>query len=78
MAAVKLERLVLGHFVRCEQAQFYTPYTCLQQVVILNYAFIVKFPLVVVVVYVATSLLNRDEYIKPLYGLALYITVHLG
>ena len=39
----------------------------LQQVVILNSVFIVKFPVtvvvVVVVVYVATSLVNKDEYV---------------
>jgi len=33
----------------------------LQQVVILNLVFIVKYP-VIVVVYVATSLVNKDEY----------------
>ena len=33
----------------------------LQQLVILNYMFVVKFPVIVVVVYVATSLVNKDE-----------------
>ena len=38
----------------------------LQQVVILNIVFIVKFPVIVIVVYVATSLVNKDEYIMKL------------
>jgi len=35
----------------------------LQQVVILNEVLIVKLPVIVVVVYVATTLVNKDEYI---------------
>jgi len=35
----------------------------LQQVAILNIVFIVKFPVIVIVVYVATSLVNKDDYI---------------
>jgi len=39
-------------------------FSILQQLVILNSVFIVKFSVVVLVVYVASSLMNKDEYMR--------------
>jgi len=50
----------------CITIYFYSEcfFSILQQLVILNSVFIVKFPVVVLVVYVASSLMNKDEYMR--------------